>query len=105
MVTALPETVHTLSVFDAKLTGIPFGAPPDIAVALTVNGAAPNVTSGNELKVMVCEAPVTLKLRVTGAGAAQFAAVAWLAVTVHCPTDTSESALPDTVQTAGVSEA
>ena len=53
MVTVAPETVHTLSVFDVKLTGMPFGAPPDMAVALTVKGAAPNVTSGNAANVIV----------------------------------------------------
>ena len=36
IVTVLPEIVHTAIVFELKLTG-----RPELAVALTVNGAAP----------------------------------------------------------------
>jgi hypothetical protein len=37
-VTVVPETVQTSGVVEAKLT-----ASPELAVALTVNGAAPHV--------------------------------------------------------------
>ena len=48
-VTVAPLTVHTDAVSDEKLTG-----KPDDAVALTVNGAAPNVLLLKDAKVMVC---------------------------------------------------
>jgi hypothetical protein len=47
-VTVLPETVQTVEVVDAKLT-----ASPELAVALTVNGDAPNVWVGMTSKEMV----------------------------------------------------
>ncbi len=47
-VTVLSETVQTVEVVDAKLT-----ANSELAVALTVNGAAPYVCAGNDAKVMV----------------------------------------------------
>ena len=47
IVTVLPEIAHTPVVVEANVTASPSGAPPDIAVALTLNGATPNVTSGN----------------------------------------------------------
>ena len=48
IVTVLPLRVHTDEVSDAKLTG-----RPEVAVALTVNGAAPNVLPGGAPKMMV----------------------------------------------------
>ncbi len=47
-VTVLPETVQTVVVVDAKLT-----ASPEVAVALTVNGAAPKVCAGSVAMVIV----------------------------------------------------
>jgi hypothetical protein len=48
IVTVLPLTLHTGEVSDAKLTG-----RPEDAVALTVNGAVPNVLLANAPKAMV----------------------------------------------------
>ncbi len=99
--------MHTLGVSDVKLTGRPSGAPPDIAVALIANGAIPNVTSGNCANEIVCAAAVTLKVRVTAAGTAQFAVAAWLAVTEHCPAASSVRLTPSvpSVQTEAEFEA
>jgi len=44
----VPEVVHTEVVVEVKLT-----AKPELAVALTVNGAAPKVTALKALKVML----------------------------------------------------
>ena len=65
IVTVLPETVQTEVVVEAKLT-----ARPELAVALTVNGAAPYVTSLSAPNAMVCAAGFTVKLRATGVAAA-----------------------------------
>ena len=65
IVTVLPETVQTDVVVEAKLT-----ARPELAVASTVNGAAPELRSLSAPKVMVCGAGLTVKLRVTGVAAA-----------------------------------
>jgi hypothetical protein len=58
--TVFPETVQTDGVVDAKLTG-----RLDEAVALTVNGDAPQVWSGRAAKVIAWTDPedVTVKLR------------------------------------------
>ncbi len=37
------------------------------------------------MNAIVCEAPATVKVCATGAGAAQLGVAAWLAVTEHCP--------------------
>jgi hypothetical protein len=50
-VTVAPETVQTVRVVEAKLTG-----SSEVAEALTVKGAAPRVTLLNGLNVIVCEA-------------------------------------------------
>ena len=58
-VTVLPLTAHTARVSDEKLTG-----SPDDAVALTVNGGAPNVLafSAPKLIVWLSDELVTAKL-------------------------------------------
>jgi hypothetical protein len=58
-------TVQTAGVVDAKLTG-----RPELAVAPTVNGAAPKVASLNTPNAIVCDAGLTVKLCVTGVAAA-----------------------------------
>ena len=50
IVTVLPETVQTEVVFETKVT-----VRPELAVALTVNGATPKVTLLGALKVIVCD--------------------------------------------------
>lgn len=63
----VPETVHTLVVFDAKLT-----ASPEEAVALSVSGI-PTVCAAGVANVIVCAvfaAAFTVKLSVTGVAAA-----------------------------------
>ena len=63
-VTVLPDTVQTVVVVDAKLTG-----KPDEALALTVNGGVPRVWFESGAKVMVWLNFVTEKLRETAAAA------------------------------------
>lgn len=53
-------------------------------------------------KVMVCAAVNTWNDCTTGVAAAKLPLPAWLAETVHVPADTKVSAVPATVQTAGV---
>jgi hypothetical protein len=65
IVTVLPETVQTEGVVEAKVT-----ANPELAVALTLNGATPSVTLLNEPNEMVCAAAKTPKDWVTGVAAA-----------------------------------
>jgi hypothetical protein len=64
-VTVDPETVHTAVVWELKLT-----ARPEVAVAVTANGAAPNATFESVPKLIVWGAFVTLKLWLTGVAAA-----------------------------------
>ena len=63
-VVVVPETVQTLVVDEAKVTG-----NPDVAEADSVNGA-PTVWVGIALNVMVCGFGITVKLCVTGVAAA-----------------------------------
>jgi hypothetical protein len=56
-VTVDPETVHIDKLCELKLTG-----RPEVAVAETANGAAPNATFDNAPKLIVCPVCVTLKL-------------------------------------------
>src|ERR1035438_1515057 len=63
-VTVAPDVVHTARVVEAKLT-----ARPEEAVALTVNGAAPNVRLESAPKVMVWLSCVSWKLWFTGVAA------------------------------------
>jgi hypothetical protein len=64
IVTVAPDTVHTAVVVEVKLTG-----SPELAEALMVKGATPKVTLASELKVIVCDIAVTVKLRATLAAA------------------------------------
>src|SRR5438445_4147884 len=64
-VTVEPDTVQTEVVCELKLTG-----KPELAVALTVNGALPNNRFASAPKVMVWLACVTWKLWLTGIAAA-----------------------------------
>ena len=59
-VTVVPDIVQMVVVSDLKLT-----ASPELAVALTVNGAVPNVLLRSGPKVMVWLAFVTVKLWLT----------------------------------------
>jgi hypothetical protein len=59
-VTVFPLTVQIVGDVELNVT-----ARPELAVALTVNGAAVAGTAGNALKVMVCGFFAIVKLRVT----------------------------------------
>jgi hypothetical protein len=99
-VTVVPDTVQTDEVVEAKLT-----ANPELAVALTAKGAAPNAWLDSAPNVIVWLPAVTAKLSLTGVAAPQFVlppCVAWM---VHVPTATSVTVPPDTVQTVKVVEA
>jgi hypothetical protein len=65
IVTVFPETVQTEAVVEAKLT-----ARPELAVAVAVNGDTPYVASLSAPNVIVCDAALTVKPRVTGVAAA-----------------------------------
>jgi hypothetical protein len=56
-VTVPPDTVHTAEVVEAKLT-----ANPELALALTANGEAPNTWLDKLPKLMVWLSGVTAKL-------------------------------------------
>ena len=102
-VSVVPDTVHTPSVDDAKLT-----VRPELAVATSADGATPKVWLPGEVKLMVCDASgavPTVMVTVTFAPAATLALPAWLATIVQVPADTSVSAVPLTVHTAVVLEA
>jgi hypothetical protein len=64
-VTVDPEVVQIVEVWELKLTG-----RPEVAVAVTANGAAPKALFDNAPKLIVWEAFVTLKLSFTGVAAA-----------------------------------
>jgi hypothetical protein len=65
-VTVTPDTVHTGEVIEAKLT-----ANPELALALTANGAAPNTWLDKAPKLIVWLPGVTVKPWLTGVAAAQ----------------------------------
>ena len=98
-VTIAPETVQTLVVVEAKLTG-----KPEDAVALTVKGAAPRTRFESVPNMMVWLPCVTLKLRLTGVAAAKLEFPAWVAWMVQVPSAMNMTAVPDTVQTDCVVE-
>jgi hypothetical protein len=98
--TVLPPTVQTADVAEAKLT-----PRPELAVAPTANGAAPKVTALSAPNAIVCDAGLTVKLRVTGVAGAKLALPAWLAVIEQDPPPTIVTVVPETVQTEGVVEA
>jgi hypothetical protein len=99
-VTVVPDTVQTDEVVEAKLT-----ANPELALALTANGAAPNTWPDSAPNVMAWLPGVTAKLWLTGVAELQFVlppCVAWI---VHVPTATSVTVAPDAVHTDAVVEA
>src|SRR5258708_749637 len=94
-----PDTVHTVGVVEARLTG-----KPELAVALTVNGTVVKVRFEIVPRVMVWVPCVTVKLRLTDAAAAQLALPAWLAVIEQVPTAIGVTVVPVTVHTPVVDE-
>jgi phage tail protein X len=99
-VTVAPDTVQTDVVVEAKLT-----ANPELALALTVNGEAPNTWPNKLPNVIVWLPGVTVKPWLTGVAAPQLLlppCVAWM---VHVPAPTSVTVTPDTVHTDAVVEA
>src|ERR1035438_6110141 len=98
-VTVVPETVHTFVVWELKLT-----VRPEEAVALTVNGAAPNARFESAPKVMVWLACVTWKVWFTGVAAAQLVLPACVAWIVQVPAATSVTVVPETPHTFVVCE-
>jgi hypothetical protein len=64
-VTVDPDIVHTAVVWELRLT-----ARPELAVAVTANGADAKVLFDNAPKLIAWEAFVTLKLSLTGVAAA-----------------------------------
>jgi hypothetical protein len=99
-VTVVPNTVHTAVDWELKLT-----ASPELALALTANGAAPNTWPDSAPNVIVWLPAVTGKPWLTGVAAPQLVlppCVAWM---VHVPTATNVTVPPDTVQTDEVVEA
>jgi len=64
-VTVVPDTVHTAVVCELKPT-----ASPELAVALTAKGEAPNTWLASDPNVMVWFSGVTGKLWLTGVAAA-----------------------------------
>ena len=61
----LPLTLHTAGLVVAKLTG-----KPELALATRAAGKLPRVWVSGAVKLMVCAALATVKLRVTAAAAA-----------------------------------
>ena len=59
IITVDPDTVHTAGVVEAKLTG-----RPELAVAMSVNGAAP--AAWTTLSLLRVKAPVTITGLTTG---------------------------------------
>jgi len=96
----IPETVHTVGVAEAKLTGM-----PELAVAVSVTWPAVFAVFGIAVKVMVWLAGVTVKLWLTDGAEAHLgllpACVAWM---VHVPTDSNVTVDPEMVQTDVVCE-
>jgi hypothetical protein len=99
IVTVEPSNVQTAVVAVLKPT-----LNPEEAVAVTVNGASPNVWAGKAPKVIVWFAFAALKDWVTWGAGPYVESPAWLAAIVHVPTPTIVTVLTDTVQTAVVSE-
>lgn len=102
-VSAVPLTVHTAGVDDAKAT-----VSPVLAVATRAGAPTPRVWPPGEAKLMVCvvnAAAATWKLRATGTAAATRAFPAWLAVMLQVPAETKVRLVPLVVHTAGVVDA
>jgi hypothetical protein len=88
-----PDTVQAEVVFEASET-----PRPELAVALTVNGAGLNDRSLMLPKLIVCGALATVKLWLTFGAAAKLAFPAWLAVIEQAPAAMIVTVEPDTVQ-------
>ena len=71
---------------------------PLLAVALTENGASPNVRSGNGEKVIVWVPRAMMMFCVTGGAGKKLASPAWVAVNVHVPAAVGVIVRPTTVQ-------
>jgi len=100
-VAAVPETVQTVCVAEAKLT-----ARPEVAVPVSVNGV-PTVCVAGVAKVIVCAvsaAALTAKLRVTGVAAAKVELPVCVALIVHVPVARKVAVVPVTVQIVCVVE-
>lgn len=96
-VTVVPVTVHLEVVVEEKPT-----ASPDEDVALTVNGAVPNVLPANAAKVIVWFALAIVKLRSTSGAGAYVALPACEARIVHVPAATIVTVVPLTVHVGTV---
>ena len=96
-VTVLPLTVQMAVVVELKLT-----VRPDVAVALTENGAAPKVLPPGAAKLIVCPALPTANDWLTLAAAAYDVLPACEARTVQVPTPTRVTIAPATVHTDAV---
>ena len=98
-VTVVPETVHTAVVCELKDT-----VRPEVEVAVTLNGDVPKDLFDRVPKVTVWLAWVTWKLWMTGMAAAYVALPAWVAWTVHVPTATRVTVVPERLHTPVVCE-
>jgi NADPH-dependent 7-cyano-7-deazaguanine reductase QueF-like protein len=98
-VTVDPDIVQIVEVCELKLTG-----KPEVAVAATANGAAPNATFESVPKLIVWGAFVTLKLSLTGVAAEYEVFPTWVAWIVQVPTATNVTVDPDIVQIVEVCE-
>ena len=96
-VTVFPETVATEGFELAKETD-----RPELAVALSVNGAASSRTVASAPKLMVCEAGFTTSAWITGGAASKVAFPVWVAVMLVEPAATMVTVEPETVATAGL---
>jgi hypothetical protein len=64
IVTVFPETVHIALVVEENVI-----ASPELAEAVTLKGAKPSVTFPRVPKEIVCDARLTVKVRVIGEAA------------------------------------
>lgn len=88
MVTCAPARV-TLSDVDENET-----ASPELAVAVRLNGASPNVLAAKAAKVIVCPAILTVSVCCTSAAARKLLFPLWLAVMVVAPAFKIVTVLP-----------
>jgi precorrin-4 methylase len=98
-IAAMPETVQTAELVEAKVTG-----NPELAVAESVKGV-PTVCAPGLAKLIVCASTLTVKLCETGTAAAYVVLPGCVAWRVQVPSDRNVVALLETVQTLGVVEA
>jgi hypothetical protein len=91
--------MQTPVVCEANATG-----SPELALTVTVNGAAPTVWLGTAGKLMVCATcagPIENICMTGGAGAYVTPSPGWFAVTEQMPTASSVMVVPLTVHAAG----